>query len=168
MKLDKKDCMILNLLQINCRMSLTEISRKVHLSVDSTKKRINKMIDNRVFFPRIQLRPRNFGFTNIVDVKIKLQNTNEESVKNFIEYLKKHPKVVEIFLISGECDLSIVIVAKDSIDLGKTTQEIRNKFGRIINSWNESLTVYSYKFEDYDMTKLMKYKNNNKGIIKDN
>jgi len=148
--------MILALLQKDCRMSLTEIARNVKLSIDSVKKRINKMVKNKVFYPKIQLRPRNFGFTNIVDVKIKLQNITEESLEKFINFLKQYPKVVEIFLVSGEWDLSIVIIAKDSIDLGKTTREIRNRFGKIIASWNESLTVNSYKFEDYDMVQLYK------------
>ena len=43
-QIDEKDCKILNLLQEDCRMSLTNIAKEIGLSVDSTKKRINKLI----------------------------------------------------------------------------------------------------------------------------
>ena len=153
-EIDKKDAIILDLLQKNCRMSLTEISKHVHLSVDSVKKRINKMLENRIFYPKIQLRPRNFGFPNVVDVKIKLQYSSEQEMEALIAYLKSHPNVIEIFSVSGEWDLTMVIIAKDAIDLGKITAGIRNRFGKIITSWNASLTVNSYKFEDYKMAAL--------------
>ena len=113
------------------------------------------MLDNRVFWPKIQIRPRNFGFKNIVEVKISLKYKSEDSIKEFIEFLRQHPKIVEIFSISGKWDFSIVIIAKDAIDLGKISSEIRFKFGEIIRSWTESLTTSSFKFEYYDMRKLM-------------
>lgn len=155
MVIDNKDCMILNILQENCRESLTNIAKKVGLSVDSTNKRIKKMQKNSIFHPRIQLRPRNFGFKNIVDIKIQLRYESKEKVDKFINYLISNPRVIEIFGNSGNSDLSVVIIAHDAIDLGKITNDIKYKFGNIINSWVETLTTHSYKFEEYDMSKVM-------------
>jgi Lrp/AsnC family transcriptional regulator len=154
-KLDKKNQIILNLLQTDCRMSLTEISKNVELSVDSVKKRINKMKNNNIFFPKIQLRPRNFGFSNVVDIKIKVKNYNENEINEFILYLKNHIRVVEFFSIAGDWNFSIVILAKDALEQGRLTEEIRSKFSKIISGWSESLTTKAHKFEEYDMTKLM-------------
>jgi len=154
-KLDAIDCEILNLLQIDCRISLTKIAEHVELSIDSVKKRIQKMLENKIFWPKIQIRPRNFGFNNIVEVKIILQYKSKEKVDEFLDYLRNHERIAEIFSISGKWDLSIVIIAKDAIDLGKITDEIRFKFGDMIRSWIESLTTNSYKFEYYDMRKLL-------------
>ncbi|NQU99341.1 MAG: Lrp/AsnC ligand binding domain-containing protein [Parcubacteria group bacterium] len=113
------------------------------------------MIKDDIFFPKIQLRPRNFGFKNIVDIKIKLHNYSEKDIKEFVEYLKGNPRVAEIFSISGDWNFSIVIIAKDAEDLGETSNLIRNKFNKIINGWSESLTTSVYKFENYDMLKLI-------------
>ena len=154
-ELDAIDCEILNLLQIDCRASFTYIAENVNLSIDSVKKRILKMLKNKVFWPRIQIRPRNFGFNNIVEVKISLYYDSMEGIEEFILYLRKHPRVAEIFSISGKWDLSIVIIAKNAIDLGTVTNEIKTKFGNLIRVWIESLTTNSYKFEIYDMRKLM-------------
>ena len=79
---------------------------------------------------------------------------SKEKVEEFLEYLRQHPRVAEIFSISGNWDFSIVIIAKDALDLGNITSEIRHKFGKLIRTWTESLTTSSYKFEYYDMRKL--------------
>ena len=159
-KIDEKNCLILNRLQKNCRASLTSISKEVNLSVDSVKKRIDKMINEGVFYPTIQLRPRQFGYPYIVDVKIKLHNYNNTKIKEFITYSMKHPRIVEIFSISGEWDFTIVIIAKDHEDLAMLSSELRKKFGEIIGGWSESLTTIAYKFEEYNLTKLKKYESN--------
>lgn len=155
--MDEKSCLILNLLQGNCRMSLTEISKKVGLSIDSVKKRIDKMISESIFYPKIQLRPRHFGFQNMVDIKIKLRNYNDKDIKNFIQYLEQNPFVTEIFSFSGDWDFSIVVMARNAEELDMLTDEIRKKFKGIINDWSESLTKRVYKFERYDMLKIMNY-----------
>jgi len=154
--LDKKDCIILNILQENCRTSLTDIAKQVSLSIDSVKKRIKKM-EGIMFHPRIQIRPRSLGFSNIVDIKIKLNIHSKEDVNKFIEFLQKHPRVAEIFSVSGEWDLSIVIVSKDAADFEDVVSEIKSRFGKVINEWSESTTLRAYKFEKYDMIKLMKF-----------
>jgi len=102
------------------------------------------MVENNIFHPRIQIRPRNFGFANIVDVKIKLGNHSKDEKNKLIRYLQENPRVAEIFSVSGEWDLSIVIISKDAADLENITSEIKNRFGKIINSWNETITLRSY------------------------
>ncbi len=155
MKIDKKNIEILTILHKNCRVSLTEISRKVNLSVDSVNNRIKKMIASKIFAPTIILRHRYCGFGNVVEVKIKLRDLNEkEEHIRLINYLKAHPRITEVFTIAGEYDLSMVMIAKDAIDQGRITSGIRTKFGRLINAWSESLTITAHKFEDYDFRRL--------------
>ncbi|MBN2881024.1 winged helix-turn-helix transcriptional regulator [Candidatus Woesearchaeota archaeon] len=155
MIIDEKNCQILQILHKNSRASLTEISKKVNLSVDSVNKRIQKMIESKIFSPSIYMRHRYYGFNNVVEVKLKLHNLDcETDYNHFISFLKEHPRVTEVFSIAGEWDLSIVIIARDAIEQGIITQKIRSKFGKIINSWSESLTITCHKFEDYNFKKL--------------
>ena len=72
-----------------------------------------------------------------------------------IDWLTKNPFVVELISLSGEWDLTIVLIAKDALDLGVKTDQIRNKFGNIISQWSQSITTKVYKFEEYDMNKLI-------------
>ena len=154
-QLDKKDIIILELLQKNCRTKLTAIAKEAHISIDSVKKRIEKMIKNNIFYPKIQLRPRNFGFINVLTVNMRLQYDSEDELLKFISYLKSHPKVVEVLQTVGEWDLSIVIISKDAVEFGRIISEIRGKFGKIIVSVSTLLTVNSHKFEEYDVAAIL-------------
>lgn len=154
--MDEIDFKILNILQKNCRESLTKIAKETKISVDTVKKRLDKMIKEDIFFPKIQLRPRNFGFNNVIEIKIKIKNYTQNQLEEFIQFLKKEPRVVEIIKQSGEWDFTLVILAKNAIDQGQITNKIRSKFIFMIDSWIESLTTCTYKFEDYDMESLIK------------
>jgi Lrp/AsnC family transcriptional regulator, leucine-responsive regulatory protein len=154
-KIDKKDCIILNMLQENCRASLTEIAKKVELSVDSVKKRIDKLTELDYFDPCIQIKPRRFGFNNIVDIKVKLSSHSKKDTDRFLKYLISHPRIAEVFTVSGEWDFSIVVLSKDAHDLGHFNDELHKKFGTIIREQSESTTLIAYKFEKYDMIKLL-------------
>jgi len=155
MDIDEKNCEILQILHSNSRTSLTEISKKVNLSIDSVNKRIKKMIENKIFSPSILMRHRYCGFSNVVEVKIKLKNLNDEQgFKEFIAFLNEYPRITQVFSIAGECDMTIVFIARDAIEQGEITHEIRSKFGRFINYWSESLTIVAHKFENYNFKQL--------------
>lgn len=156
MKLDEKNCQILTILSNNCRTSLSSIAKEVNLSVDSVKKRIKKMHENSIFFPTIQLRPRHFGYPNIVEIKIKLRNFTKDQYDEFVNHMINHPRITEAFALSGDFDFSITVLSKDHEDLAEICGEIRNKFSSIISDWKELLTTVVYKFEKYDIQKLVK------------
>lgn len=156
-RMDEKDLIVLNELQKDCRISYTNLAKRIKLSVDSTKKRVKKLQKKEFFYPRIQLRPRKFGYPYIVDVKIKLFNYNKKELRAFVDYLVEHPRVPEVIRISGEWDFTIVIIAKNNEDLARVGDEIRNKFSTIINDWKESLSKIVYKFEKYNLIRLKEY-----------
>jgi DNA-binding Lrp family transcriptional regulator len=154
LNLDEKDGLILDLLQENCRISLTDLSKKINLSVDSTKKRLTKLEKKELFYPKIQLRPRQLGYPNILEINIKLKHENEKIFKDFTNYLIKHPRITQIIQLSGNYDFKIVLITKDYIDQGLITRDIRNRYSDIISDWNESLTTDVLKFEKYNLKKL--------------
>jgi Lrp/AsnC family transcriptional regulator len=155
MHLDRTNCIILNLLQENCRMSLTDIAKEVDLSVDAVKKRVDKLMASNIFHPKVQMRPRYFGFDIVVDVKVKLHNHKEGDHQRFINHLLKQPRVVEVIAVSGAYDYTVVFIAKDTLEVGDISQGIRNEFSGIIDQWVESLTTKVYRFEKYDLLKIM-------------
>lgn len=164
-ELDLIDCKILDILQNNCRESLTDIARKVDLSIDSVKKRITKLMEKKVYHPKIQLRPPHFGFPNVVEVKIKLNTHDKDVFQKFIAYLQENPRVVEIFKISGRWDISIVIISKNAQDFRDVSMKIKEQFGTIISDWVESMTLDSYKFEKYDLVKLLEETSPSSSIV---
>jgi Lrp/AsnC family transcriptional regulator, leucine-responsive regulatory protein len=152
--LDEKDLSILEILQENCRISLTHLAKKINLSVDSTKKRLAKLESKELFYPKVQLRPRQLGYFNILEINIKLKEYSTSKYDDFIKFLKEHRRVSQIIQLSGSWDLKITIIAKDYIDQGLITNEIRIKFRNIILEWEECLTTDVLKFEKYNLKKL--------------
>lgn len=150
--LDKKDREILMVLQENSRESLTNIAKKVHLSIDSVNKRIKEMQRKGIFdFSMLNIDPRAIGFPLIADVKIKLHNITEKQKNALVGYLKEHPRVIDLLSIMGDYDLTCVLIAKDTNELEKISLEIRQKYSDLISDWRSILILKTHKFEYYDL-----------------
>jgi DNA-binding Lrp family transcriptional regulator len=149
--IDEVDKKILMLLQSDGRMQLTEIAKKVNLSIDSVHKRIKEMLKKEIFSTGIFIDPRKIGFPLVCDIKIKIKNVNEEERKKFIEYLQNHERVIELLSIMGDYDFTCVIIAKDSNELEQISTKIRQKFKDLIDEWRGFLVLRTYKLEEFDL-----------------
>lgn len=148
---DDKDRKILMLLQEDGRMPLTEIAKKVNLSIDSTHKRIKEMKRKRIFESGIFIEPRNLGFPLIVDVKIKLRNITSKEKEGFIKSLTDHKRVIDLLSIMGDYDLTCVLIAKDTNELDEISTQIRQRYSNLIADWKAMLILKTHKFEFYDL-----------------
>ena len=144
----------MDILQYDGRISLTDLSKKINLSIDSTHKRLKKLIKQEIIFPTILIDPRKVGYPLIVDVKIKLKDIDEEKYKKLTTHLTKHPNVLSLFAVSGDYDLTAPIMAKDYNHLNKISLEIRGKFKDIIADWKSGFNTTVFKYEKLDFTKL--------------
>jgi len=149
--LDNKDKKILTILQEDGRMSLTKISKKVNLSIDSVHNRMKEMKRKGIYKPSIMIEPRKIGFPLIADCKIKLKNISQEEREEFINYLKNQKRCTELLAVMGDYDFTCVLIAKDSNDFEEISTKIRQKFKEQILEWKSILVLKTYKFEEYGM-----------------
>jgi len=150
--MDNKDKKLLNLLQVNSRQSLKELSQQIHLSIDATKKRMDKMVKTGIIARYgIFINPKAIGYELVVDNKIRLAHITNESKSKLIAYLKEHPNCIELISISGDYDLTCVLIAKSTSDLNNLIYEIREKFKDIIAEWKSSFNLEVHKFEKYHL-----------------
>ena len=149
--MDKKDAEILMVLQENGRESLTNIAKKVNLSIDSVNNRIKALQTKGIFQPGIFIDPRAIGFHLIVDVKIKLQNITLEEKEQFISHLSHHPRIITLLSITGRFDFLCSIIAKDANELERVSTEIRNKYRKAITDWETTLILKTHKLEQYNV-----------------
>ncbi|VVB80928.1 putative HTH-type transcriptional regulator [uncultured archaeon] len=152
---DQKDKQILLILQDNGRESLTNIAKKVGLSIDSVKARIEKL-HKKGIIDRIKalLVPRNMGYPLVADIKIKLHNNTQETTEQFIAHLKNHPRVIDLLSLMGDYDLTCVLIAKNPTELETIQQQIRQKFNTIIADWRGFLILKVHKFEEYALEQI--------------
>ena len=112
--LDLKDLAILRLLQENARITIKEISSKVHLSTTPVHERIKRMEDTGVikqYATLVDHAKVKKGLIVICYVSLK-QHSKNAGVK-FIKSIHELNEVIECFSISGEFDFMLKVACED-------------------------------------------------------
>lgn len=112
--LDKTDIAILKILQENSRLTVKEISAKVHLSSTPVYERIRRLEDNgfiRKYIALLDADKLNRGF--MVYCCVKLRQLTGSIAANFTTVIKDIPEVIECYNISGEYDYLLKVCAPD-------------------------------------------------------
>ena len=112
--LDNKDLAILRLLQENARITIKEISGKVHLSTTPVHERIKRMEDSGVikqYATLVDHAKVKKGLIVICYVSLK-QHSKNAGIK-FIKTIHELNEVVECFSISGEFDFMLKVACED-------------------------------------------------------
>ena len=115
--LDSKDLAILRLLQDNARITVKEISDKVHLSTTPVHERIKRMEETGVikqYATLVDHTKVKKGLMVICYVSIK-QHSKEAGDK-FIKTIQELNEVIECYNISGEFDFMLKVVSEDMND----------------------------------------------------
>jgi Lrp/AsnC family leucine-responsive transcriptional regulator len=111
---DKKDLAILKLLQQNARITVKEISSKVHLSTTPVHERIKRMEETGIikqYATLVDNAKVKKGLMVICYVSLK-QHGKNAGVK-FIKAINDLNEVIECFSISGEFDFMLKVVCDD-------------------------------------------------------
>src|SRR3954454_2342910 len=112
--LDEKDMAILRLLQRNARITVKEISDKIHLSTTPVHERIKRMEASGVIKQYATLLDHTKvkkGLMVICYVSLK-EHSKNAGVK-FIETIHSLNEVIECYNISGEFDFMLKVVSED-------------------------------------------------------
>jgi len=115
--LDEKDRAILRLLQHNARITVKEISDKVHLSTTPVHERIKRMEDAGVikqYATLVDHAKVKKGLMVICYVSLRQHNKNAGA--KFIKMIQEMNQVIECYNISGEFDFMLKVVAEDMDD----------------------------------------------------
>jgi DNA-binding Lrp family transcriptional regulator len=111
---DRKDLLILKLLQQNARITVKEISEKIHLSTTPVHERIKRMEESGIikqYATLIDNTKVNKSLMVICYVSLKEHGKNAGS--KFIKVINNLNEVIECFSISGEFDFMLKVVCKD-------------------------------------------------------
>ncbi len=112
--LDNNDIAILKLLQENARITVKEISEKIHLSTTPVHERIKRLEQAGVIKQYVTLldyQKVNRGLMVICYVSLK-EHSKNAGVK-FIRTINELQEVIECYSISGEFDFMLKVVCAD-------------------------------------------------------
>lgn len=132
--LDTKDFLILKLLQENARITVKEISEKIHLSTTPVHERIKRMEESGVIKQYATLvDPAKVKKGLMVICYVSLKQHNKQAGAKFIKSIQEMHEIIECYNISGEFDFMLKIVA-ESMDSYYDFHV--NKLGQIENMGN--------------------------------
>ena len=116
-RLDQKDLAILKLLQQNARITVKEISEKVHLSTTPVHERIKRMEEAGVIKQYATLVDHaKVKKSLMVICYVSLKQHNKTAGAKFIKAIHEMNEVIECYNISGEFDFMLKVVAENMDD----------------------------------------------------
>ena len=112
--LDAKDLEILKYLQQNARMTIREISDKVHLSTTPVHERLRRMEESGVITKYITLvNAAKIGKGLMVICYVSLRQHSKNAGAKFIKSIMEMNEVLECLTISGEFDFMLKVVTEN-------------------------------------------------------
>ena len=112
--LDNKDLAILHLLQQNARMTVKEISDKMHLSTTPVHERIKRMEASGVIKQYATLVDHTKVKKGLMVIcYISLNQHSKNAGTKFIKTINELSEVIECYSISGEFDFMLKVVCRD-------------------------------------------------------
>lgn len=113
MKLDEIDRRILRALQRDGRIQNAELAKKVGLSPSPCLRRVRLLEEAGVIGRYVAvLDPAKVGLGQTLFVRVWLKAQDAETIEHFIEEVTKLPQVIECYLMLGDCDALLRVVAE--------------------------------------------------------
>jgi Lrp/AsnC family transcriptional regulator len=114
MQLDKVDRGILSRLQADASLSAAQLCEKVALSQSQCWRRIERLESEGVILKRVALLDRKkVGLNVMLFAHVKLGAHSRDALPEFSKAIQKFPEVLECYVLLGNVDFILRIVAVD-------------------------------------------------------
>lgn len=116
-QLDRYDRAILDVLSVEGRLPITELSKRVGLSNTPCQNRLKKLINEGYIVGfRATLDPRKLGQEHVAFVEVKLSDTREAALKDFNQAVMATPEIEQCHMIAGAFDFLLKVRTSDMRD----------------------------------------------------
>ena len=113
-ELDAIDCNILQTLQTNARISNVELAEQVNLSPSPCLRRVRRLEEEGIIRSAVTLLdPAQVGLPVSVFVQVSLERQVDDALENFERAIVARPEVMECYLMTGDSDYLLRVVAPD-------------------------------------------------------
>lgn len=148
-KIDKKDRLIINELNYNCRESNAKIGKTIGLSRDSVAYRIKNLEKEEIIENyTIEINYEELGYTAF-SFAIKLQNISQETEQKIVNFLIKNKSVVFIEKTLSKYDLVFIILAKSLEQINEEMKSIRQFIGINLKYIDIGISLETFEFPTF-------------------
>lgn len=123
--LDRKDRLLLDLLQGDARQSLETLADQVALSAPAVQRRIRRMRDQGVIIKDVAVvDPMAIGLSMTFVVMVELERERADQVNEFRCTARKEPLVQQCYYVTGEADFIVIALAQDMDEFEALTRRL--------------------------------------------
>lgn len=148
--MDKLDWKILQVLDFNGRMPISQIAKKVHSNKDVVAYRIKKLEEQEIivrYFPILDMNKLGYYTSRLY---FDLEEMDEAREKEFIQFLDKEIHAGLIFRMDYPYRYGIVVWTKSIFDIEQVIITIKRKLGKTLLRYNYTLfCTYNVYPKDY-------------------
>ena len=144
--LDSKDKEILFELDLDSRISVNKLAKKIKLNSGTVNYRIKKLEEKKViqgYYSAIDM--SSLGFEQF-RVYLKYQYINPEQEQELVNFLIQNNKIWWLGKIDGEFDLGFVIWAKNAFEFNEFWKKLMLKYRNLFQKTNVSVYTGLYQF----------------------
>ncbi len=122
--MDKFDLQIIEILQKNGRITISELSERVGLSKTPCQARIKKMVDNNIILGfKAIVSHEALDRNHIAFTEVRLNDTREAALNAFNAGVMQIPEIEQCHLIAGKFDYLLKVRTKNIKDYRKALGE---------------------------------------------
>ena len=148
-KVSAKDIEIIRILENEGRMPLLSVAKKVSLSHETVRYKINRLLKAGVIQKfTVRINKRVLGYQIYGVVLIAISNYTKEHWDEFFNFLMQHPNIVNVEKVTGNYDLKFAFWAKDTEDFDHISHAIKTRFSKIIKDWNSFIFTNRFKTKE--------------------
>ncbi len=113
--LDETDRKILKVLQLEGRISNSDLAKKIHLSAPATHSRVKQLEQAGYIRDYVALLDRHvMGYDNLCFVGVSLELHKHEQIQAILETIMSWPEVLECHHVTGEYDYLLKVAVKNT------------------------------------------------------
>ena len=117
MEFDRHDQAILAALQTDGRISNVELAKAANLSESACLRRVRLLEESGLIYGYSTLVDQQLaGFPSTVFVQISLDKQQQTDIEKFQRAVANIPEVMECYLMTGDADFLLRVIAKDASD----------------------------------------------------
>ncbi|MEK6979544.1 MAG: AsnC family transcriptional regulator [Candidatus Micrarchaeota archaeon] len=156
-KIDLKDRKIIRELDMNARMGIKELAKRVGLSRQVVQYRLERMKKEGLLLGAFTIFDSAVVGQRWFRIILQLNKINKAEKEKFIEYLKNHPSVFWAGEVGGNWDFIINFIVEDQFSFNKIFEKFLEEWGKFVQRY-EVLTYINvtdqarqYLLPDYEV-----------------
>lgn len=160
MKLDVKDLRLLYHLSKNCRLPISQLAKKVGISQEVVKYRLNRLVKKGIIVDFIaDIDESKLGYGRYL-IYLAFQNVDEFKEKEIIQYLINHPFVAWTTTSTGKWSIIFDFIAENIEDVNNFIEQSKEKYRENIGEYivAPQISFQHFNSKYYQIDKEVKQK----------